>query len=408
MAKKYTDVSTGTPYEDNVILVANATTGALRRVTVAQLLAATGTDPGGGGSAPTVSSATCPDAGPGTVVVVFSQSMTAVTTAGWSFKKNGSAWSVSSVTGSGTTWTFTMGSSAVNGDTLLRSYDSTTGATIGTTLELVSFTDSAVTNSVASGYDTDAQTYFTAHETLDSAYTSGQKTALSTFFAGLKTDGLWTSKIQAMYLWRFGTATAHKWNLRNPVDSDGAFRAVFSGSHTHAASGITPDGTTGYADSKYVLQTNGTDNDSSYGVYIATSSVTAGADLGVDGGGASYHHIEFDATDVYGIADSFTAGTYVTLAHGGTNNGFWVASRTSSTSLKLYKDGTQVGSTATTTNDKTHTDIGANNFYLLGKNSAGTPSYGKRKQSFAFIGKGMSDTDVTNFNTRLSTLLAAL
>jgi hypothetical protein len=108
---------------------------------------------GGGGdvTAPTVTSRTTPNAGPSTIVVVFSESVT-VTTAGWSAKKNGSAWSISSVSGSGNTWTFTMGSAAVNGDTLQLSYDSGTGATVdGSANELASFTDASVTNNVAGG-----------------------------------------------------------------------------------------------------------------------------------------------------------------------------------------------------------------------------------------------------------------
>lgn len=104
---------------------------------------------GGGGTAPTITSKSVANATPSVIDVVFSQSMTAVTIAGFSAKKNGVAWVVSSVTGAGTNWSFTMATSAVNGDTLLMSYDSTTGATIGTTLELVTFTDSSVTNNVS-------------------------------------------------------------------------------------------------------------------------------------------------------------------------------------------------------------------------------------------------------------------
>lgn len=150
MAVKLSALTTeSAPDSADILAIADPTTGVMKKITVSALK--TYMDTLGGGSAPTVTSATCPDGAANTVVVVFNQSMTAVTTAGWSFKKNGSAWSVSSVTGATTTWTFTMGSSAAYGDTLLRSYDSTTGATIGTTLELVSFTDSSVTNSVAIG-----------------------------------------------------------------------------------------------------------------------------------------------------------------------------------------------------------------------------------------------------------------
>jgi hypothetical protein len=100
-------------------------------------------------TAPTVVSATVPNGAANTVVVVFSESVT-VTTAGWSFRRNTSNWAVSSVAGSGTTWTFTMATSAANGETIDRSYDSATGATVDAAAnELVSFTNAAVTNSIA-------------------------------------------------------------------------------------------------------------------------------------------------------------------------------------------------------------------------------------------------------------------
>jgi hypothetical protein len=147
MAVKLSALTTeSAPDSADIIGIADPTTGVMKKITVAALK--TYMDTLSGATAPTVSSKTCETAAPNQVVVVFNQSMTAVTTAGWSAKKNGSAWSVSSVTGSGTTWTFTMGSSAAGGDTLVISYDSTTGATIGTSLELVSFTDSSVTNNV--------------------------------------------------------------------------------------------------------------------------------------------------------------------------------------------------------------------------------------------------------------------
>jgi hypothetical protein len=102
-------------------------------------------------TAPTVVSATVPNGAANTVVVVFSESVT-VTTAGWSFRRNTSNWAVSSVAGSGTTWTFTMATSAASGETIDRSYNSATGATVDAAAnELVSFTNAAVTNSIAGG-----------------------------------------------------------------------------------------------------------------------------------------------------------------------------------------------------------------------------------------------------------------
>ena len=189
---------------------------------------------GGDTTAPTVSSKTATAAT--TVVVVFSESVT-VTTAGWSFKKNGSAWAISSVAGSGTTWTFTMGSSAISTDTLLVSYNSSTGATVdGASNELVTFTDAAVTNSIA-GFDSDASAFFTAAGITDTT----QKNAVNQLVLDLKAASIWT-KMDAIYPMVGGTSTTHRYNLKNTAN----FLITFSGTLTHNATGVTPDGSTGY------------------------------------------------------------------------------------------------------------------------------------------------------------------
>ena len=154
MGKKFNDpsVAAGTPGAASRIPFFDGTTGELSYITLANLQALSGWSGGGGGgdlTAPTVVSATVPNGAANTVVVVFSESVT-VTTAGWSFRRNTSNWAVSSVAGSGTTWTFTMATSAANGETIDRSYNSATGATVDAAAnELVSFTNAAVTNSIA-------------------------------------------------------------------------------------------------------------------------------------------------------------------------------------------------------------------------------------------------------------------
>jgi hypothetical protein len=142
----HTGLSVSTPYYYRVSAIGDGVTYATSGFGTAN-----GTTSGAGDvTPPTVVSATVLNADPDTIVVVFSESVSGVSATGWSFKKNGSAWAISSVTGSGTTWNFNMETAAVNGDTLLRSYNSGTGATVdGSSNELVSFTDSAVTNSIA-------------------------------------------------------------------------------------------------------------------------------------------------------------------------------------------------------------------------------------------------------------------
>jgi hypothetical protein len=91
--------------------------------------------------------------------------------------------------------------------------------------------------------DWDAENFITATGITDAT----QQGAIRTLVTDLKDAELW-NKLQAIYPFVGGTATTHKFNLRNAQDSNGAFRLAFSGGWTHAATGALPNGTNGYAD----------------------------------------------------------------------------------------------------------------------------------------------------------------
>lgn len=95
-----------------------------------------------------------------------------------------------------------------------------------------------------SNVDVDAQAFITAAAITDAT----QQSAIDTLVTGLKTDGLWT-KMKAIYPFVGGTATSHKYNLKDPRDLDAAFRLSFFGGWTHSATGALPNGTNAYANS---------------------------------------------------------------------------------------------------------------------------------------------------------------
>ena len=86
--------------------------------------------------------------------------------------------------------------------------------------------------------DVDAQAFITATGITDAT----QITAVNNLVLGLKGNNIWT-KMKAIYPMVGGTATTHKFNLKNPLDTDAAFRLVFSGGWTHSANGALPNGT---------------------------------------------------------------------------------------------------------------------------------------------------------------------
>ena len=67
--------------------------------------------------------------------------------------------------------------------------------------------------------DSDAQAFITAAGITDST----QQAAITNLVIGLKNDNLWT-KMKAIYPFVGGTAASHKFNLKNPLDTNAAYR----------------------------------------------------------------------------------------------------------------------------------------------------------------------------------------
>ena len=82
------------------------------------------------------------------------------------------------------------------------------------------------------GNDADAQAFITA-----SGISGTEATAINTLVTDLKSANIW-AKMKAVYPIVGGTATSHKFNLLNPVDSNAANRLVFAGGVTHSNSPI--------------------------------------------------------------------------------------------------------------------------------------------------------------------------
>ena len=113
------------------------------------------------------------------------------------------------------------------------------------------------------GFDADAQAFITAAAITDVT----QQNAINTLVVDLKGYNIWT-KMKALYPFVGGTASTHKFNLKNPLDTDAAFRLTFSGGWTHSSTGALPNGTNAYADTKFNLTKFTAFTNASTGVYL--------------------------------------------------------------------------------------------------------------------------------------------
>lgn len=246
------------------------------------------------------------------------------------------------------------------------------------------------------GNDTDAQAFLTATGITDSTLQS----AVNTLVSDLKTYGLWT-KMKAIYPFVGGSAAAHKFNLKDPRDLDAAFRLVFNGGWTHTSNGAKPNGTTGYANTYLTPSTNyPTTWDISMGFYSRTDIAEGSNDLGTYQTSTQCLGIQTRWSGAGGSVDTIYSQVYADVSPynivvSNTNSsGLFTLTRTSTTSLKQFRNTTILGSsTSTMYGSIPTTQICISNL------GVGKGSFSTREQAFTFIGNGLSDSDVSNLYT---------
>jgi hypothetical protein len=233
--------------------------------------------------------------------------------------------------------------------------------------------------------DPDAQAFITAASITNPT----QQSAINQLVVDLKGYSIWT-KMKAVYPFVGGTASQHKFNLKDPRDLDAAFRLVFNGGWTHSSTGATPNGTNGYADTKLNGLSVLGQNSTHVAFYSRTNSlkdgITIGNTWGNIGGETSLWARSF--TNITAIRiNGQTAATQASTD----STGLWIGNRISSTQMDLFVRNSKTSFPA---NSQT---IFNGNYWLA---AAKDTSYCDNKQyAFASIGDGLTDTEAANFYT---------
>lgn len=240
-------------------------------------------------------------------------------------------------------------------------------------------------NSMGSGaaaIDADAQAFITAAAITDST----QQSAINTLVTDLKGYGIWT-KMKALYPFVGGTASTHKWNLKDPRDLDAAYRLVFSGGWTHSSTGALPNGTTGYADTYLTPSLSLSQNNKHLSVYFKNASNIINNTLIGAGNGSTFDHLIFTNSAFFGNLSSNFAFNYIVP-----NNGLYVTRRISSTGTETFRNNSLFFADNQTSNGNTNVS------YSIGRrNYNGGDFYGNNTISFTSIGDGLTDAEASNF-----------
>lgn len=253
------------------------------------------------------------------------------------------------------------------------------------------------------GLDPDAQAFLTASGITDSTISS----AINTLVTTMKSDGIWT-KMKAIYPMVGGTASTHKWNLKDPRDLDAAFRLSFAGGWTHSATGALPNGTNGFADTKIIPTNILTANNWHLSYYSRTNNaIGVDFDLGTGDNQGYYSTSLFlrRSNNTCGF-DSGTASSGKRIsASSMDSSGFFVGKITASNDRKFLRNNSLLVSSSTPANNELHNY----SILLAGYNNIGTPQFfGSKECAFLTIGDGLTDTEASNLYTAVQAFQTTL
>lgn len=245
----------------------------------------------------------------------------------------------------------------------------------------------AKTASVGGSYefvDTDAEAFSDAIGSLNDT----QKEAVDDLVVAIKAASLWT-KLEAIYPFVGGSASAHKFNLKDPQDTDGAFRGTMNGTITHNANGITGNGSTGYIDTHYNQSTNGAEDDEHVSVYCRTDANGGTVEIGcVDTSGhGTRMFCWFDDTFKFFVKSQANTSFSPTVT---ARTGYFSLNRTASTGFRARHNASNSDLTQSS-------NVGPQNgnFTILAQNRVGSTvsGFSAKNLAWAALGQGLTEAE---------------
>jgi hypothetical protein len=218
--------------------------------------------------------------------------------------------------------------------------------------------------------------------------------ALNYLAKSLKGNNLW-NKFVAIYPMVGGTSTSTSYNLINTA----TFQLIHVNSPTIASTGITYNGTTQYSKTGINPATSLTLNNTSLHFYgrLANAGVNGRVCMGSDAGGNQFNVVLRQAANTLLSSQYDSANGRLTVANSSTQKLF-VATRTSSTAHKAYRDGASLGSNATSGGVLTD-NLGNGGSIYIGARSTNTAGaaggFDPNECAFAGIGSSVTSGEVS-------------
>ena len=240
----------------------------------------------------------------------------------------------------------------------------------------------------AAGYDADAQAFITAAVITDVT----QQGAINQLVLDLKGYSIWT-KFKAIYPIVGGTASQHKYNLKDPRDLDAAFRLTYAVGWTHSSTGMLANGAT-FADTFFNGFTELITAPSHISSYLRNTQTSNNVPIGAsDAAFLLWQMNTINNNGMYYYHGAVASEVFSTITN---EVGLFLGSTASATSRKNYINGV-LKTTRTTNIAITYPNF---KLYLGARNTFGTATTNSTKQfAFASIGDGLTDAEAANFYT---------
>ena len=244
----------------------------------------------------------------------------------------------------------------------------------------------------AAGYDSDAQAFFTAAGITDNT----QKSAVNQLVLDLKSYSIWT-KMNAIYPFVGGTSTKHSYNLKNTAQ----YQITFYGGWTHSSTGALSNGSNGYGNTGFNLNSSGSLNNQHISYYSRTNSNGTEVEIGaLSGSEQTLLEIRTSGTTYYVVNQTNPYATAIDSD----SRAFYIANRTASNVVNGWKNGSKVA-----TSTSSSTALVNLNVYIGAYNNAGSAAlYTTKECAFASIGYGLTDTEAANFYTAVQAFQTTL
>jgi hypothetical protein len=242
------------------------------------------------------------------------------------------------------------------------------------------------------GFDPDAAAFFARVTAAGGTLSATEKTATNQLVLDLKANSLWTP-MKAIYPMVGASAAACAQNLKSS-----SFTGTFTSGWTFASTGVTPNGTSAYMNTGLQMQqlSNTTNHLSAYmrGIALNDKSFLGCFD------GTRYSILGTETLNTYYNSYNAIFATRALIVRTGFLFGTYISGNE-----KLFRNGTQQGSTSQITTASTSTQP----FYLGCYNQNGTPiQFIDKEIAFSSLGDGLTDTQASNFYTAVQAFQVSL